>query len=232
MPTRRTLLAAALSLAAAPALAASSACGSALLKRAMARMGGADVLAKVTTLHWTGSAKIFAGDRVIEIGASTTVRPFQSARSDTWLRSEGPTRARSLIIEDGRGFLERNGQRTDMPAAMLAHETQQYALYGLMLLAPLCAPGAEASLAGDHEIEVIHPKAPRTVLSFDAEARLVQATNRMVSPDQVGGPDIDQVFDFSGEVTGGGVRWPRIIAIRQNGAPYFELTIETFEARA
>ena len=233
MPDRRLVLAAGLSLVAGPALAVGSACGSGLLTQAMARMGGPALLSRVKALRWTGKAKIFAGERTLEIATHTLVRPFQAARSDTWLTDEGPSGTRSLIIEGAEGFMERSGKRAPMPAAMLAHERQQYALYGLMLLAPLCAPDVETWLAaeadGSGRIEIAHPQAPRTTLIFDPGARLVGARNRVVSPDD-GVTEIAQDFAFSGEIEGGGLRWPRGMTIRQNDAPYFELALETFTA--
>lgn len=235
MLSRRLILAAPLAMAARPALAVSGACGSPLLNQAMARMGGAERLKAVRALRWTGRARIFTPDRTLAIGVSTTVRPFAAARSDTWLADEGPASTRSLIIEGGQGFIERAGAKQPMPAAMLAHERQQYALYGLMLLAPLCAPGVDTWLAaeadGSGRLEIAHPAAPRTTLVFDPGARLVGAENRVVSPDD-GVTEIAQAFAFSGEIEGGGVRWPRTLAIRQNGAPYFELSLDSFAAEA
>jgi hypothetical protein len=235
VPNRRLMIASAAALLAGPAFATGGACGSPLLTRAMTGMGGAARLGAVKALHWTGRARIFAQARTIEIGVSTTVRPFLGARSDTWLADEGPSRPRSLIIEGERGWTEYAGQRNDMPAAMLAHERQQYALYGLMLLAPLCGPGVETWLAssqdGSGRVEVSHPGAPRTTLIFGEDARLTGAENTVPSPDD-GGADLAQVFTFSGQIEGGGVVWPRGLSIWQSGAPYFELTLETFEAQA
>ncbi len=233
MLSRRLILAAPFALAARPAFAVSGACGSPLLNQAMARMGGAERLKAVRALRWTGRARIFTTERTVAVGVSTMVRPFEAARSDTWLADEGPASTRSLIVEGAQGFTERSGQKQPMPAAMLAHERQQYALYGLMLLAPLCGPGVETWLAaeadGSGRLEIAHPGAPRTTLVFDPGARLIGAENRVVSPDD-GVTEVAQDFAFSGEIEGGGVRWPRTMAIRQNGAPYFELVLETFAA--
>src|SRR5262245_3632749 len=82
-----------------------------LLKNAVAKAGGEKVLRSIKELRWQGTAKIFAGNRVIEIGASTVVKPFLSARSDTWLLSDGPEKQRSLILDGEQGWMERNGQR-------------------------------------------------------------------------------------------------------------------------
>ncbi len=234
MLTRRLVLAAPIGLLAAPAHAASGVCGtSALVKRALDRAGGMAALARVKTLSWTGTARILAGPKPLEIGVSTTVWPFTSARSDTWLASEGPSKTRSLVIEGDKGWTERGGARSDMPAAMLAHERQQYALYGLMLLIPLCGPDVETvvlpDLDGSGRVAVNHPKAPRTTLVFDETAQLAGAENSVVSPDEGGAP-IDQVFTFEGEIESAGVRWPRRVAISQNGKPYFELSLATFDA--
>ena len=234
MPTRRLLLA--VGLLATPARAASGVCGtSALVKRALERAGGLAALARAKSLSWTGTARILAGPKPIEIGVSTTVRPFTSARSDTWLASEGPSKTRSLIIEGDKGWLERGGVRSDMPAAMLAHERQQYALYGLMLLTPLCGPDVETvvlpDLDGGGRVAVSHRRAPRTTLVFDETARLAGAENTVVAPDEGGAP-IDQVFAFEGEIESAGVRWPRRLSISQNGKPYFELSLGAFDASA
>ena len=70
-----------------------------------------------------------------------------SARSDSWLLSDGPTKTRSLIIEPEGGWIERDGAQTPMPPAILRHERAQYALYGLMRLVSLSDPGA-SGLAG------------------------------------------------------------------------------------
>jgi hypothetical protein len=201
------------------------------IDRAMELMGGRKVLEKVRVLRWTGAAKIYGGPQVIEIGVSTVVRPFRGAQSDSWLLSEGPAKTRSLIIDGDRGWTVRDGIRAPMPPAMLAHERAQYALYGLMLLAPLKESGAIAlaSPGDERRVLVSHPGAPSTLFDFYDDDRLGSAHNAVPSPDE-GGKPIAQDITFEGEITGGGVRWPRKLTIRQSGQLYFELTLATFEA--
>src|SRR6185369_7414457 len=139
-----------------------------LLDKAMARAGGAARLARVNELRWTGTAKIFAGARIIEIGVSTMVHPGKDARSDTWLLSDGPAKTRSLIVEGSQGWSEMNGVRTPLPPAQAANEAQQYALYALMLLTPLRDGRGSFAIDGvKPEIAVTYPGAPPTRLTFD-----------------------------------------------------------------
>ena len=226
--TRRSLWLTAIPLVVWPM--AARAAGDTLLDRAITRAGGAAALSRAKVLRWTGTAKIFAGAQVIEIGVSTTVRPWVGARSDSWLLADGPSKTRSLIIDGAEGWTERDGVRGPMPPAMLAHERAQYALYGLMLLTPLRDPAAKLSVdAGRREIAVSHTDAPTTVLIFDPDGRLAGARNDVPSPDPAGGV-VHQDFRFEGEIVSHGVRWPRRLTIDQDGKPYFDLTLSTFDA--
>ena len=197
-----------------------------ILERATARAGGA-ALRRVRALRWEGEASIFAGARQIEIGVSTRVVPFSSARSDTWLLREGPTKRRSLIIEPSGGVVDRLGKQSPMPDAMLQHERAQYAIYGLMLLVTLTDAGASAERGPEPgTIIARHPGAPETTFGFDDQNRLSWATN--VVPDPETGRPISQRFTFSGELTDRDVHWPARIAITQDGVPYFELRLHKF----
>jgi len=205
-----------------------AACDAPLLAAAIEHAGGRQALSAVRTLHWTGNAKVFQGDKVIEIGVSTTVEPFRAARSVTWLQSEGSSKSRTMIIEGDQGWLERDGQKSAMPDRMLEHERAQYALYGLMLLASLCDPEATVAVDEPHRAVVVsRPPAPPTTLFFDDTGRLVRAHNRV--PDPGGAAEIEQDILFEGEIAGGGVHWPRRLSIRQDGKAYFELTFLTFD---
>ena len=168
------------------------------------------------TLSWRGTARIHAGDQPIDIGVSTHVVPFVSARSESWLLSEGPGSTRVMTVDRDGGWMERGGRREPMPDSMLVHERQQYAIYGLMLLARRLDPSMMESIAappGMTAVRVRHPEAPVTDMIFDGEGRLVEARNRVGDPE--GGGEIDQVFRFSGEIEDDGVRWPRRIDILQ-----------------
>lgn len=177
-----------------------------LLADAIARAGGQTALARIKTLSWTGRATVSAGGRSVEIGVSTTVTPFVAARSGSWLVQDGPAKTRSLIIQGDQGWIERDGSRTPMPAAMLRHEQAQYALYGLMMLITAHDRGASVKRGPISNTLVIrHPHAPITTFGFTADARRAWAVNRISAADGRG--EVDQRFDFSGELESAGVRW-------------------------
>jgi hypothetical protein len=116
---------------------------------------------------------------------------------------------------------------------MLTHEREQFAMYGLMRLITLRDPGATfaplpVTSDGRDGLRVRHPRAVPTDLFF-ASGKLVAATNRVDAPD--GGARIDQRFEFSGEIMGAGVRWPRSLSLFQSGQPYFSLDLATFAPR-
>lgn len=220
MITRRAVLAAAGACAASPA--------ERFLDRAIAATGGEAALRRVRQLRWTGQAVVQAGARRLELGVATTVTPFAAARSETWLLSDRPAAKRAMVLEGGDLFQERDGARTPLPAPQARHERQQYALYGLMLLTPLKdSPGALAGLDDDGGLLTRHPLAPPTTLYLDERWRLASAENVVDAPDGVS--RIAQTIDFLGEIESRGVRWPARLKIRQDGRPYFDLTLATFE---
>lgn len=173
--------------------------------------------ADVEAISWKGAATIHAGDRTIEIGISTRVAPFASARSDSWLVSEGPAATRSLIIEPDRGWIERGGKREPMPDAMYRHEREQYALYGQML----------AALG--HKVAAAPAYAPATRFDRDASGNLTGAINEVDEAEGHG--TVKQSFRFWGRIEDDGVAWPRQIDIAQDGKPYFTLRIDSFDAQ-
>jgi hypothetical protein len=210
------------------AVAAPAAQAQSLLDKAMTHAGGAARLKAVHQLRWTGTATIFAKDR-IEIGTSTIVHPFKDARSDTWLVSDGPAKTRSLIVEGDHGWTEMAGDRKPLPAAQARHEAAQYSLYALMLLSPLRDPKAMVTIdAIKGEVAVTHPAAPPTVLVFAKDGTLKSARNMVPATDGKG-PPIHQVIRFEGDMVSRGVHWPRHIVISQDGKPYYDLKLETFE---
>lgn len=221
MMDRRAFLGAGLALAASPR--------GQLLRRAIERAGGREALARASELRWEGQATIFQPRGNIEICVRTRVRPLRSARSDTWLLSQGPGSLRSLIIEEEGGWSEINGTRRPLPQPQVTHERAQYALYGLMLLTPLEDPAVSLITdAATRSIRIAHPKAPQTTFWFDPDGRLARARNRVPAPDD--GAEIDQEIRFDGEITSRGVRWPRVLRIEQGGKPYLELRLSSFEA--
>ena len=181
------------------------------------------------SVAWTGTARLHAPDAEIRLGVSTQVTPFVRARSETWLLSEGPSSRRTMIIRSGGGWTERGGKREPMPEAMLRHERQQYAIYGLLQAALHLGPRSRRDLS--RTIVDTRWGAPETRFLFDAAGRPVRAFNSVAGPE--GGPaKISQEFRFSGVIEDDGVKWPRRIEILQRGRPYFTLELKTFDAGA
>lgn len=229
--SRRLLLGAVLALGASPALAADPARD--LVDKAIAWAGGRPALERAQVLAWTGEAVVQTGGQSLALGVDTTVRPFDYAHGISWPKAQGQAASRELLIEDGQGVVVRQGISSPMPDTMRRHETQQYAVYGLMRLLPLLEPGVTLTALGASEglswIEVSHPDAPVARMGFEASGRLARLVNTVVSPG--GGGDIAQEFTFAGEISSGGVRWPRRLTIYQDGAPFFDLTLATFSPR-
>jgi hypothetical protein len=190
------------------------------------------VLERVRVLRWQGDAAVHAGGRSVEIGVETTVVPLRWARSRSWLRSDGPAKSRTMLITEEGGWIGRARSSEKMPAAFYAHERAQFAIYGLMLLAPLLQPGVRLrsgeAQGGLLPLHAEHPAAPPTLLLFEPDGRLAEAQNQV--PDAEGGADISQRFIFSPETMPGPVRWPRRLTLLQRGQPYFELALTRFEA--
>lgn len=209
--------------------------GKSVLDAAIEAAGGEAALGKVKELGWTGAAVIKAGGETNEVEMSTVVRPFTYARSTSWPKGKTPVEGRTVQAQFGNAWTVNRVVWTPMPAAEAEHENQQFSLYSVMLLAPLkdaavkveeTAPGTD----GARNLHVEHPDAPPMDLRFDASGKLVRAAYSVRDP-KGGAAPIPQVADFSGEMTSNGVKWPKRISITQNGAPYFDLTLATFEAR-
>ncbi|SMF61716.1 hypothetical protein [Allosphingosinicella indica] len=174
-------------------------------------------------LSWTGTAIVHTNTGPVEIGVETKMTPFREARSDTWLLTEGPERRRSLVVGEKGGWLEVNGERTEMPEPMWRHEKQQFAIYALMQQAiPLSATraGESVTLGGSA------PDIPSTTFRFDRGGRLIGARNVVIDPGGSPKP-VNQRFRFSGRIDVAGMVWPRRIEISQREQPYFTLQIKT-----
>ena len=183
-------------------------------------------------LRWQGDAAVHASGGSVEIGVDTTVVPLRWARSRSWLRSDGPDKSRTMLITEEGGWIGRDGSSEKMPAPFYAHEHAQFAIYGLMLLAPLLERGVRLrtgeAQGGLLALHAEHPAAPPTLLLFEPDGRLAEALNQV--PDAEGGADIPQRFIFSRDTVPGPVRWPRRLTLLQRGKPYFELALTRFEA--
>ena len=200
-----------------------------LLDQAIAAAGGEAALSRVHALRWTGEATVYDADGQIALGVDTHVVPFERAKSDTWLRGDNRRTQRTLEIGPDGGWTVRDGQRTPMPAPMLAHERLQYATYGLMLIAPLRQADVVVQRGPDVDglrvLHVEHPRAPPSDLFFDARGKLVRIENVVPKPDGFGSDR--QRFDFEGVIESNGLVWPRAMRISHEGQPYFELRLAT-----
>lgn len=181
------------------------------------------------TLMWSGTAEVYPPGRTLKLGVETSLTPFTSAQSATWLLDQGKESLRGLVISPTEGWIVRGTNREPMPALMLKHERQQYAVYGQMQLALLDASKGVPSdgrivIAGDGVTSV------DTEFMFDAQGHLTHARNTVDDPETPGAL-IAQEFTFSGEVRSNGLIWPKRISILHAGAPYFMLEINHFEAR-
>jgi hypothetical protein len=181
---------------------------------------------RLRTLSWTGTAKVFPERQAIELGISTVVEPFKSARTDSWLLAKGRSTLRSIIVEPTGGWMEIGGRRQEMPAAMLAQERQQYGIYGQIQLAMLAHQRSGRRTIriggdGNHSVDT----------EFKFERGHLSAARNSVTGSEQPGTRIEQRFRFSGEVRSNGLVWPRHLEIDRGGARYFVLDIATFSAR-
>lgn len=204
-----------------------------LLHKAMDRLGGRRTLERIRLLSWQGEAVVHDGGRDIGIGVSTMVVPFVAARSASWPLASGPSATRTMVLDSGGGRVDRDGTTQRLPDLVVRHEQAQFAIYAMMLLAPL--DNGRASLRKVHGrpgldiLRVDYPPAPVTRLYFEPDGRLAEATNSVPHPERKG-RRIDQHFYFSEEQMPGPVRWPRSLRIEQDGKPYFDLKLSRFEA--
>ncbi|CAM3154980.1 hypothetical protein SPAN111604_07075 [Sphingomonas antarctica] len=169
-------------------------------------------------IGWTGTARVFDGNRTIDIVVDTQVEPFGTARSRSWIVGEGPDRARTMVITGTTGTVTFQGKDRTLPDATVRHERMQYALYGLML----------TTHARGRCVVARHAGAPDTTLCFDRAGRLQSGSNTV--PDSEAGAPLPQTFEFSGELRSHGVIWPQRMLIRHDGKPYFDLKLDMFRA--
>lgn len=204
------------------------------MREALRFAGGRRALGRVAMLRWQGQAVVHDGERDVAIGVETTLVPFSWVRSKSWRLVDGPEKSRTILITPAGGWVERGGRTEALAPAFLAHERAQFAIYPLMLLAPLADGRSVLRRLADRGtlrvLEATHPLAPRTELLFESSGRLAEALNRV--PDSAGGAPVAQRFIFSEEpVTTAPIRWPRELRIEQEGRPYFELRFDRLETR-
>lgn len=209
--------------------------GQALLAKAIAAAGGEEALRKVKELYWTGAATVTSAGKTTQLQMETIVRPMGYARTASWPAGKEKEAGKMMQVEFGSAWQVGSNAWTPLPSAQAAHETQQFAIYDMMLLVPIkdagvtmreSAPGKD----GTRNLHVEHPKAPVMDMRFDAGGKLIQITDNVRDPDG-GAALIPQVITLSGEMVSNGVKWPKKISITQRDAPYYDLELATFEAR-
>lgn len=189
---------------------------------------GAQARRPSATLSWRGSATMVTPTGPIELIVQTELSlPELSVRSSSWLAAEGPGTTRTLLIEPGGAWVERGGARQPLPAAMAAHERQQFALYAYLWLVQL----GDAPAAG--VLDLAEPGYPPVRLTIGGEG-LPSAAWLSVDALEAGRPPIAEralFTDWSAATQRGrGLRWPQHILIEQDGRRWFDLRIEQFRA--
>ena len=192
------------------------------VERAMAAAGGRDLLARVRVIAWSGTARVMLGKTPVDLNVETRIEPFVRGRSDTWLTSEGRSTARTLMTERDSGFLVHEGAQTPLPAAQARFEQQQLGGYAYLLLAP-----AFVSAGGAGRLNAAREGFPPMALHLAPDGRIVSADYVLASP-AFEGVSVRQQWRCSGTVSAQGVRFPKVVAIVQDGRPLLRMTIADF----
>lgn len=179
-------------------------------------MGG-EALARVRTIGWSGSAKLFAPGRAIDLQVETRIEPFVRARSDSWLASDDRSAKRTLMVEGTGAFAVIEGKQIPLTPAQAEHERQQFGIYGHMLLAGI-------TLARGNGFASAKAGYPEALFSLGRDGMLATADYQVDAPDTPA--TIRERLSFFGIVSDQGINWPRHIAITQNGKPFYSLTID------
>jgi hypothetical protein len=178
----------------------------------------------ITKLWWKGRAHAEVGGRSLDLYSETTLTmPILTVRSTSYILSDGPATARTMILDEAGSWVERAGQRTALPAQVGIHERQQYAIYAWLLAVvqhPRIKPGRTQFSA---------PPWPDIIFEIGADGYPL-AAELTVDADEVGKPPIPERMAFSGRIDSNGIRWPRRFDLTQGGKPYFTLDIDEFRA--
>jgi hypothetical protein len=147
---------------------------------------------------------------------------------ETYIAGQDHKTARTMIISGPRGWMQRDGQTTALPDALVEHERGQFYLYFLLRLAPLRDPAfSVSSLPADEEgnagFRVVHPDRPSVDVFFDAANRPRRLVSEVKDPGS--GASKRQVLALLGDIEAAGIHWPREIRITWDEKPYFDLTI-------
>jgi hypothetical protein len=221
---RRTFLAGTSVAIALPSHLAAAALPTDPVERAMEAIGGRALIARVRSLRWAGTARVYAGGKTLDLGIETYVEPFARARSDSWLKSDGRSEKRTLMVEGERGFKVVNGVQSALSPAATLNERQQFGAYGYMLMA-----GARWETLPRGVLRGSRAGFPSIDFRFGKGGRLLSADYLVAPADDSGaGKPIHEYLRFAGTVTDKGIYWPQRLAIAQDNHPFFALSIESF----
>jgi hypothetical protein len=203
-----------------------------LLARAIAYAGGEKALTEARALTWDGDAVVHAGGRTVPITGRWAIQPPDSAIVATYAVANGAATTRSLIVAAPRGWTQSKGQFTPLPPAMLANERDEFYLYSVLRLVPLreagvtLVPLARDSL-GNEGLGVRSAGRPDVDLFIDKDGRVARLLTSVANP-TTGKPSREELV-FEGALTASGIRWPRVLRIVLDGAPYFDLTMRNLK---
>ncbi|MCW3848432.1 hypothetical protein OF829_14415 [Sphingomonas sp. LB-2] len=181
---------------------------------------------RVAALNWEGVAEFVSRAQELSIHVKTRVEPFvPRARSETWLIGRDPRDVRTLIVEGDKGWMERGGARTPLPAAQGHHENQQYAIYGFLVMAAQRKDSGKGLRLN---------RADCWPFEYDAaDGRVTAATYTVDAPD--GNGSIAETIRCSDWRDVSGLSWPHKLVIEQRpstgaGNSIFSLTLDTMTA--
>ena len=214
----------AFALACAPAVDSSN--PRALLDRAIEQAGGVAALSAARALSWSGDATIHAGGRVVNITGHWQVQPPDTAVVATYDTTMGPSTMRSMVIAAPRGWVVRGDSFTPLPDAMIANERDEFYLYDVIRLVPLLDSAVTLTAIppdslGQRGFRAEQPGRPAVDVFVDTTGRLAHLALNVADPG--GGSPVRQDAWLSGELSSAGIRWPAVLRLTMNGAPYFEL---------
>ena len=200
----------------------------ALLDRAIAAAGGADALTAATAIEWTARGTAYSSGDTEAIEGRWLVQPPDAADVSTWTPGAPAGAPKRTVISDASGWIERNGVRTPLSAAAVAHERDQLYVLSLMRLLPLREAGVELSMVSPRTLLVRHPRRPDVEATFGDDGRLTVLRTTISHPED--NSDIVYELRLGGSIAGGGLTWPRTMRVTHDGKPTLELEITSLSA--
>jgi hypothetical protein len=200
-----------------------------LLDKAIAAAGGANALAAATTIEWTARGTAYTSGSAEAIEGRWLLQPPDAAEVTTWAPGQPAGSGQRIVISGANGWTERNGVRTPLPAAAVAHERDQLYVFSLMRLLPLRDPEMELSMVSPRTLLVRHPRRPDVEAVFGDDDRLTALRTTISHPED--NSDIVHEVRVGGIISGGGITWPRTIRVTHDGKPALDLEVTSLTLR-